>query len=154
MIASFCLFEDGVCLYHGNPRSTPLGATCTTADVLLEVWEERARQFARYGTNNGLRDGTGPDVRWLDGVGLNLDWATADELQERIREEYERFERRAGNPDWLRLVREEVAEAFAESDEKRLQEELIQVAALCVSWVESIRVRSRGTVADGPGVGR
>ena len=42
----------------------------------------------------------------------------------------------------MHLVREEVAEAFAESDPARLREELIQVAALAVSWVEKIDART------------
>lgn len=33
---------------------------------------------------------------------------------------------------------EEVYEALAESDENKLTEELIQVAAVCVAWVENI----------------
>jgi hypothetical protein len=35
-------------------------------------------------------------------------------------------------------VREEVAEAFQEADGPALVDELIQVAALCVSWVERL----------------
>ena len=42
---------------------------------------------------------------------------------------------------WMRMLREEVAEVFAQDDPKRMEEELIQVAALAVSWVEKIRER-------------
>ena len=41
----------------------------------------------------------------------------------------------------MHLLREEIAEVFVESDADRLREELIQVAALAVSWVEKIDAR-------------
>jgi hypothetical protein len=39
------------------------------------------------------------------------------------------------------LVREEVAEVFQETDPVKLREELVQVAALAVSWIEKIDAR-------------
>jgi hypothetical protein len=109
--------------------------------VLDEVFEERKRQVARYGHNSELEDGTGPFETWL---GLELDPGealTSTDLELAFRADYEAHEAQTGKPTWMHLVREEVAEAFAETDPDRLEAELIQVAALCVSWVEKIRAR-------------
>jgi hypothetical protein len=106
--------------------------------VLARVLAERHRQVERYGLNDECPDGTGPGVRWLLGTAAYLDICDASEIEQVFRREYERFEQAHGVPTWTRLVREEVAEAFKESDPARLAEELVQVAALCVSWVEAL----------------
>jgi hypothetical protein len=96
-------------------------------------------QEERYGhVNDGLENGTGPEVRWVPIHSV----ATATEVQAAFRQDYEIFEGEHGLPTWMHLVREEVAEAFQEDDPQRLEEELIQVAALCVSWVERLRKKS------------
>jgi hypothetical protein len=115
-----------------NPRPTDENRTRAILDLVLT---ERRAQEARYGhVNPVLVDGTGPEVRWL----LPFAPHSAEEIQEHLRRDYEDFEDDAGNPTWLHLVREEIAEAFQEDDPQRLAEELIQVAALCVSWVERL----------------
>lgn len=108
-----------------------------TIGVLEDVFAERCRQVDRYGHNVENADGTGPETRWL----LPFTGLSAKEIEADFRAEYEDFEEETGAPTWVHLVREELAEAFAESDPDRLQEELIQVAALCTSWVEKIRSR-------------
>lgn len=114
----------------------PWFARCSR--VLLDVFSERKRQVARYGTNDDIEDGTGPETRWAAPVSTK----SARELERVFREDYEDYEEEAGNPTWVHLVREELAEAFAEpAGSERLEEELIQVAALCVSWVERLRAR-------------
>ena len=50
----------------------------------------------------------------------------------------------SGEGSWLFILLEEVAEAFAEEDETRLEEELLQVAAVAVQWVEAIRRARNG----------
>lgn len=110
-----------------------------TVRVLDEVFEERVRQEKRYGhVNDELYDGTGPEVRWLLGV---EDAMPAKEIAARLRTAYEEFEAETGHPTWLHLVLEEVAESFECDTADRLEEELLQVAALCVSWVERLRKR-------------
>lgn len=126
------------CKVHGGWYSSFRGASCQTTAVLSDVKAERARQFAAYGTNEDLEDGTGPDVRWLDGS-FSL---PATQIQEEFRTDYEKYEARNGKPTWMHLVREEIAESFAETDPKLLRAELIQAAALCVSWVEKLDARS------------
>lgn len=109
-----------------------------TEEVLADVLAERRRQVARYGHNEALEDGTGPDVAWLAPVshlGASL-------VEAEFRSFYEDHEESHGEPTWSLLVREELAEAFAESDPERLEAELLQVAALCVSWVETLRRRT------------
>lgn len=105
-------------------------------EVILElVRKERVAQEARYGEANlTIADGTGPETRWL----LPLTTLSAEEIEVALRSDYEDFEEETGAPTWVHLVREEVAEAFQESDPARLREELIQVAALCVSWAERL----------------
>lgn len=104
-----------------------------TDKVLDEVAAERVKQFDRYGSNDDLENGTGDT--WLDPVS----WISAEETEREFRRSYEKHEARNGRPTWMHLVREEVAEAFQEDDPVRLREELIQVAALCVSWVEKLQ---------------
>lgn len=108
-----------------------------TTAVLQAVRAERARQVARYGRNTALEDGSGPATRWL----LPYTTDSAADVEQTLRADYEDYEEDAGAPTWVHLVREEVAEAFAETDPQRLEEELVQVAALCVSWVETLRRR-------------
>jgi hypothetical protein len=47
----------------------------------------------------------------------------------------------AGEGTWADILEEEVAEALAEQDPKRLRAELIQVAAVAVKWCEAIDLR-------------
>lgn len=106
-----------------------------TRAVLGLVLKERAAQEARYGEANlSIENGTGPRVRWLGPYTGD----SASTIQRTLRMDYEDFEDAAGAPTWVHLVREEIAEAFQETDPERLAEELVQVAALCVSWVERL----------------
>ena len=135
-IVTNCLSaEDGTCTHHGGRMTS--STRCQTLGVLGEVGAERSAQFARYGTNEALEDGTGKSSRWLAPASDK----PAVSVERLFREDYETYERSAGAPTWMHLIREEVAEVFMESDTDRLREELIQVAALAVSWVEKIDAR-------------
>lgn len=106
-----------------------------TRAILELVFEERQRQEARYGhANVTLENGSGPETRWL----APFTGQSAAEIQEILRRDYEEFEEETGQPTWVHLIREEIAEAFEEDDPVRLKAELIQVAALCVSWAERL----------------
>jgi hypothetical protein len=123
--------------------------TCQTVTVLADVRAERARQYARHGSNSTLSDGTGPEVPWMGNVADFYQsrlaavrrFPGAGEIETHLRNDYEAHEARTGKPTWMHLVREEVAEVFAENDPQRLRAELIQVAALAVSWVEKLDAR-------------
>lgn len=129
------------CPSHGGRLVRGGGSFCQTDAVLVEVAQERANQFKRYGDNADLEDGTGPTEQWLLVDDPYLITRDATGIEAALRRDYER----AGKPTWLRLVREEVAEAFAEDDPDRLRAELLQVAALCVSWIEKIDTRTERT---------
>lgn len=110
--------------------------------VMELVVAERARQVTQYGHNDDLEDGTGQDSEVLPSsvYGGEL---TGETFEEVCRLDYEFYERLHGKPTWMHLIREEIAEAFQESDPIRLEEELVQVAALCVSWIETLHKRGR-----------
>jgi hypothetical protein len=128
--------DELTCAVHGSEWVVSQDC-CGTTGVLLEVREERARQFARYGTNRENADGTGPAVAWLSPICR----VPADIVETLFRHDYEMRELEDGAPTWMALVREEVAEAFKEEDPLRLRAELLQVAALCVSWMEKLDER-------------
>lgn len=90
--------------------------------ALEEVRTERYAQEAKWGEQNHP-DGTG------------------DEGSRRVAEMARAItDRRAreGTVTYRDILREEVYEAFGESDPARLREELVQVAAVAVAWVEKI----------------
>lgn len=110
-----------------------------TLAVMERVFKRRIEQEAKYGdANKVLVDGTGPEVRWLGPYTGD----SADTIESTLRRDYEDFEDEAGLPTWAHLVREEVAEAFKETDPTLLTNELLDVAALCVAWVEKIEARA------------
>ena len=49
----------------------------------------------------------------------------------------------AGKGNWMLILREEVYEAFAETDPEKLKTELIQVAAVCQQWIACIERRQK-----------
>jgi hypothetical protein len=121
----------------GTPTTHPEYAEwtrSTTLYVLDQVFQERARQVRRYGLNRDVKAGTGPETRWLGPYTGD----SAQAVEQALRADYEDFQSETGLPTWVHLIREEVAEAFAEDDPVRLEAELIQVAALCVSMVERL----------------
>ncbi len=108
-------------------------ATLRSDPVLADVKTHRAEQITRYGLNEDLEDGTGLKTRWL----MPLSFYSATAIEELLRTEYGSHHK----PTWMHLVREEVAEAFMAETPEELRAELIQVAALCVSWIETLDAR-------------
>lgn len=125
--------DEKRCMVHGGFLSKHLEG-CQTVNVLSDVRAERARQFARYGNNEDLDDGTGRDVVWFNEI-------PAQGAEILLRNAYEAYEAEHGKPTFRHLVLEEVAEAMQESNPARLRAELLQVAALAVSWIEKIDSR-------------
>ncbi len=111
-----------------------------TREVLMAVFDERVRQEAQYGeVNRHTTSGTGPGTAWL----LPYTFDNAKQIQEQLRYDYEDFEAEGNPVTWAHLVREEIAEAFErEEGDPRLPAELVQVAALCVSWVERLQAKA------------
>ena len=69
----------------------------------------------------------------------------AGEVEAALREEYEQYRITHGNPTWMHLIREEVAELFAAENPQHAITEAIQVAALCVSLVEHLETHGGDT---------
>lgn len=101
-----------------------------TSTVLGELAEERARQDATWGEQHHP-DGTGPRVA-LAGRLVSMEDQAND-----ARLECQTAARR-NSVTWRHILREEVHEAFAESDPAALRVELVQVAAVAVAWIEAI----------------
>lgn len=105
-----------------------------TIEVLERIFEERQRQVARYGHNEDLEDGFGPGVPWLMPIDFQR---TSENIESLFRSDYELTESITGSPTWMHLIREELAEFFeSDPDDPEAINEALQVAALCVSWVE------------------
>jgi hypothetical protein len=97
-----------------------------TDRVLQEVLAERIRQDEKWGEQNHP-DGTGAR-RWADAANV-----VRGEVNDAARQ---------GRTSWNGVLREEVFEALAESDQAKLRKELVQVAAVAVAWIEAIDRRT------------
>jgi hypothetical protein len=104
-------------------------------EVLAEVLDERHRQVRMYGHNDDLETGMGPQVCYL----LPYTTDSATEIEGRLRNDYLDYEEDTGAPTWLHLLREEFAEAAMEADPVKREKEWLEVAALCVSYVQASR---------------
>lgn len=97
--------------------------------VLTEVFDERAAQDRKWGEQNHP-DGTGDEdsqaMAQMARAGCQAAFAAQDGT-------------------WFDILREEVYEAGAEADPKKLRAELVQVAAVCVAWIEAIDRRTPQT---------
>lgn len=112
--------------------------------VLALIREERANQIELYGDNADLEMGFGGNVSdhpWL----LPFSDASGDRVEKAFRHEYELYEKVQGNPTWMHLIREEVAELFSAKLRSDIILEAVQVAALCVSLVETIAQEQEAT---------
>ena len=96
-------------------------ATGETADVIYDVADERIAQVVKWGVQT-RPDGTS------ESYSVHADAAKllTDQRAE------------AGTLTWADILSEEVLEAFSETNHDALREELIQVAAVALSWAEDI----------------
>lgn len=101
------------------PRTKGLAAFVNDVDA------ERQAQLAKWGEQQHP-DGTGQYPETIDADVARMACQSAAE---------------GGYLDWLHILREEVAEAFAESDPAKLRAELVQVAAVCAAWIADIDAR-------------
>lgn len=96
----------------------------TFLDVLSSVVVHREAQIKKHGNNN-YPDGSRADLMpALEAVQRICTHNTAD-----------------GTVTWREVLTEEILEAFVETDPRKLEEELIQVATVAVAWVTCIRRR-------------
>jgi malonyl CoA-acyl carrier protein transacylase len=98
-----------------------------TQQVLLEVRYERDRQTEKYGEESHA-----------DGVGNHLNISgTATECMKQAQEACD-DSADDGSMTFWHILFEEVLEANAAPDKNNLREELIQIAAAAVAWVEKL----------------
>lgn len=95
--------------------------------VLSDVAQERKRQDRKWGEQNHP-DGTG-SRQMREGCAY---WRNVNENAVAD-----------GLLTWRDILAEEVFEAFAEADEAALRRELIEVAAVAVSWVQAMDRRAK-----------
>lgn len=111
--------------------------------VLNLIRDERNRQINKYGTNADLLLGFGSSLSahpWLSPYSQDH----SDDVEARFRAEYEQYVDQHGQPTWMHLIREEVAELFSTRVYQHTVEEAVQVAALCVSLCELLLAEYEG----------
>lgn len=96
--------------------------------ILGDIDHERDRQDAKFGPVHNLPDGTS-----------RQDWGVIEAAAKAICDAASRD----GKVTWRDILMEEVAEAFAADDPQHLREELVQVAAVAVKWIEAIDRRPK-----------
>lgn len=122
---------------HDNGAESPVAAselpgtegsyaTQVLGIILEEVEQECQRQVSIWGIQ-----------RLPDGTGGTAARQIADQVRRRCQQAAA-----AGQVTWKHILSEEIAEAYAEVDDERLREELIQVAAVCASWVRDLDLRA------------
>jgi hypothetical protein len=91
----------------------------TIAKILTDVVDELGRQYDKWGLQHH------PDGTTADSKGLaDLARVITDAAAER------------GHLTWFDILTEEFREAGAEAEWPELRAELIQVAAVCISWIK------------------
>lgn len=115
-----------------------------TEDVLIEVANERVRQDEKWGEQNHP-NGTGKN--WVDEIVPAFGWndTPSDHAANLAKRATDRAALKK-KLTWMDILREEVAEAFAETDSENLRMELIQVAAVAIQWVEAIDRNEKGVL--------
>lgn len=130
-------------------------------EISGEVRREALRSLMKHGDQVHLPDGTGPEttpLATLPDLGPHLDspaavysaglapggWAQYLAHQATLDcQAHSRNEGGDGTVTWWHILREEVFEASAEVDPAKLREELIQVAAVAMKWIEAIDRRAQ-----------
>jgi acetyl-CoA acetyltransferase len=118
---------------NDNPNKERIVRAYTTQPVLGEVLAERIRQDEKWGEQNwpSFYDDAyelHPDLR------AEYYRVPTEEIAKFATER--RFKARRGT--YADIFVEEVAEAIGALDEAHLREELVQVAAVAVAWIEAI----------------
>lgn len=106
------------------PRAPAADTTAAMQRIFEEIAAERRRQIEKFPEEeDGLPDGTGGGGR---------------ETWERIARQSCERAAREGTLTNTHIFDEETAEAMAATERPKLREELVQVAAVCVKWVQQI----------------
>lgn len=111
---------------YGHGYDGPMG------DAIEAIVKERHRQNQKWGEQNHP-DGT----------------SEAYSIIAKIFKKRTDDRAKAGTVTWLDILSEETMEAFAETEPASIRAELVQVAAVCVQWIEAIDRRERKSKLDG-----
>lgn len=104
-------------------------------NVFADILAECERQEALWGEQNHPSTGGSLPASWREQYGVDAEkWKSIN--AERVH---------YGELGWDGILLEEVLEALAESDPKRIREELVQVAAVAVNWLECLDRRTEET---------
>lgn len=117
-------------------RKMPLAARRHMQKVLREVERERHKQHAKWGAQPNP-DATARSIEWWLEFGMTADTA---------RQACQNASEKRGGPGscFLHILIEEVCEAMEEAcagNTDNLRKELVQVAAVCVKWIEQMDAR-------------
>lgn len=108
------------------------GDTPTLTSVLImgQIVIERVRRGKRLGDHPARPDGTGPDApvapdsdrTWAEMVELTRAWSKASDP----------------HTPWVTILRRKLFKAFAKDDPRELRDQLVEVGAVIVEWIEAI----------------
>ncbi len=115
---------ETIALYAENAGFVQ-GVIERVGDILAAIAIERARQEKKWGIQN-LPDRSKGSYCSEDAREISNDY------------------KELPNSSWQKVLSEEIFEAFAEEDPKKIAGELIQVAAVCVSWIEALAEKNSG----------
>lgn len=90
-----------------------------------DVWAERMRQISRWGLQTRP---SGTSAR------------TWKPLEDMAKADYE-LAMAHGVCTWVHILKEEIYEAFAEEDPKKLKVELVQCMAVIASWLQDMHLK-------------
>lgn len=91
------------------------------ARQLRLVLNECQRQYEKWGEQNHPNN-------------TGAKWAGDEQFWKLVNAQNES----SGTHNWRHILSEEVAEAMASSTKEHLEEELIQVAAVCMTWIDAL----------------
>lgn len=104
----------------------------TASKFAAEMYEERLRQIQKHGPQDDIRDVPVPCAKHTLLIWSEADCKTACDAAFR-----------GGQGSWAHVAIEELAEAIEAPDDAKRREELIQLATVCMAWVEKIDARQR-----------
>jgi len=108
-------------------------------ETFERILAERARQCHKFGAQQekpSLPPGFIPDVGSPD-LGICSEWDAKESCDVAFRE---------GKGSWAHIAVEELAEAVGAKSEDEREEELMQLATVCIAWIEAIRAKREGLV--------
>lgn len=108
-------------------------------------WNKAVDQYSRLKqetVNEVLAENAFQDTKW--GPARQMPNGTGRQYSSELADYYKEETNRAfaeGTGTWRHILEEEFYEAMAETNPKRLIAELLQVAAVCVAWIVSLKLQ-------------